>query len=309
MFREELLTVGEAFEDLIFFDLARLPGPGEEVKTSTFLRTYGGGAVITAVAAARLGLQSRIVSGLSPAAAAFLRAEKVKVRNLRRPGEPYAISAALSTRGNRSFVTFNGINDLLEERLFEPVRLSSARHVHLAFYPHQCGRWESIVDGLCRRGISSSWDFGWNEGLLGDPGFRPLLRALDYLFINEQEAILYSGKRSMPAALEFWQALGKNVVIKQGERGSEWLTPTKRLREPAPRVRVVDTTGAGDAFNGGFLYGALKGLPARKCLRIANRVGALSTRSAGGIDGLPRKGEFTFAASKTAKTRYKTGAL
>jgi sugar/nucleoside kinase (ribokinase family) len=297
MFRSELLTVGEAFEDLVFFDLARLPGSGEEVKTRTFLRTWGGGAVITAVAAARLGVKSAIVSGLSSGAAGFLRSEEIRVRNLRRPGEPHAISAALSTRRNRSFVTFNGINDVLEERLLGPVRLSSARHVHLAFYPRQCARWKTIVGGLRRRGITASWDFGWNEDLTQDGDLRPLLEALDYIFLNEQEAILYSGEKSMAAALGFWRSLGNNVMIKLGARGSEWVTPADRICEPAPRARVVDTTGAGDAFNGGFLYGVLRRRSPRECLRLANRVGALSTRAPGGIDGLPRGDELRLPSS------------
>jgi sugar/nucleoside kinase (ribokinase family) len=50
----------------------------------------------------------------------------------------------------------------------------------------------------------------------------------------------------------------------------------------------VDTTGAGDAFNAGFLAGLLSGLPARRVLRLGNTVGARSTRAVGGLDGLPR---------------------
>jgi len=94
----------------VFFGLPRLPKPGEEIKTASFYQTVGGGAVITAVAAARLGLRTSVLSGLSPAAARVLKAEGIRVRNLRRPAEPPALSVALSTKGNRSFVTFNGVN-------------------------------------------------------------------------------------------------------------------------------------------------------------------------------------------------------
>jgi sugar/nucleoside kinase (ribokinase family) len=52
-------------------------------------------------------------------------------------------------------------------------------------------------------------------------------------------------------------------------------------------VTAIDTTGAGDAFDGGFLFGVLSGRSRLDCLRLGNRVGALSTRSAGGVDALP----------------------
>jgi sugar/nucleoside kinase (ribokinase family) len=287
----DLLTAGEAFEDLIFVDLPRLPGPGEEVKTSNFVRTFGGGAVITAVAAARLGLRCGVVSGLGREAAAFLKSEGISVKNLKRPDEPHAISAALSTGNQRSFATFNGINDLLEERLLKAVRSASARHVHLALYPRDCSRWLAVLAGFRRRGISTSWDFGWNEGLLQDRSFRDLIQGLDYLFFNEQEAMLYSGKPVLSAAREHWRKHPRNVIIKLGAQGCEWVSPERCLRAAARRVRVVDTTGAGDAFNGGFLYALLRKMPRENCMRIGNRVGGLSTRAAGGINSLPRRDE------------------
>jgi len=284
----DLLTVGEAFEDLIFFGLPRLPKPGEEVKTSSFLRTFGGGAVITALAAARLGIRCRVLSGLSPASVKRLRSEGVDVSNVRRSGEPYALTAALSTGENRSFVTFNGINDMLQERLWQPLRRAAARHVHFAFYPDRCADWLPMIDALRSRGTTTSWDFGWNEGLLRDPGFEPLMRSLDYTFVNEQECVLFSRRRSRTSAMRYWKVHPRNVVIKLGSKGCEWISPGRRLRAPAPRVRALDTTGAGDAFNGGFLCGILRGMSPQNCLQVANFAGAMSTRAAGGIDGLPR---------------------
>ena len=114
MARPDLLAVGEAFEDLIFHGLARLPRPGEELKTSAFTRSVGGGAVITAIAAVRLGLRTAVMSGLAPPATALLKREGVSFRNLRQEREPAALSVALSTPKNRSFVTFTGMNEALE---------------------------------------------------------------------------------------------------------------------------------------------------------------------------------------------------
>ncbi len=283
----ELLTLGEAFEDLVFLDLQRLPKAGEEVRTSRFVHTTGGGAVITAVAATRLGLACGIWSGLGDVAVARLASEGVVVRNLKRKNEQHAISVALSTRDNRTFVTFNGVNDVLEDRLLAAVGRMRSRHVHCAFFPRDCARWIPILDRLRTQGITTSWDFGWNERLLDDRSFVPLVDRLDVLFLNEQEARLYARRRSLPAALAVWRRSERTVIVKLGADGSRWVSRALDLHVTAPRVRVVDTTGAGDAFNGGFLFARLRGHAPAAALRLGNRVGALSTRAAGGLDGLP----------------------
>jgi sugar/nucleoside kinase (ribokinase family) len=243
--------------------------------------------VITAVAAARLGVRTRVMSGVGPAAVTRLRAERVAVTNLKRPDEAHAISAALSTATDRSFVTFNGVNDVLEPRLLGARAALRARHVHFAFYPRRCGRWLPVLAALRAAGATTSWDFGWNEGLLGDARFPALLGALDYVFVNELEAPLYARQPSLDAALAAWRRAPHHTIVKLGASGSRWLARDRDLHAAAPRVRAVDTTGAGDAFNGGFLCGLLRGLPPAACLRLGNVVGAMSTRRAGGLDGLP----------------------
>lgn len=281
-----LLSAGEAFEDLVFVGLERIPGPGEEVRTDRFTTSIGGGAPITAVAAARLGLRVSLASGLSDAAARQLRHEGVRVINLRRPGEPHAVSAALSTIGERAFVTFDGVNTRLEPRLARVVRVEAATratHVHLAFYPRQCAAWASRVRRLRQRGVSSSWDFGWNDVLANDPDLAPLIDALDIVFLNEREAELYGG-----GDRRFWHRRRALIVIKRGADGSRAISADGDHAEPAPWVTPVDTTGAGDAFNAGFLVCRLKGGTLADCLRAGNRVGAASTQKAGGIDALPR---------------------
>ena len=287
--RAQLLTVGEAFEDLIFLDLPHFPREGEEVKTSRFVRTVGGGAVITAVAAARLGAQCRVLSGLSAAASRVLRAEGIRVVNIRRAHEPHAVSAALSTPGNRTFVTFNGVNDRLESRLLSTIGGRTAAHVHFALCPRQCGRWARAVSRLRAQGATTSWDFGWNPGLRRAAGFARLTAAVDVVFVNEIEALMYAGQRAIEPAVRYWRRAAANTVVKLGSRGSRWVSRDLDLIQPAPRVAAVDTTGAGDAFNGGFLYGLMNGASPRDCLRHGNFVGAQSTRAAGGIATLPRR--------------------
>lgn len=283
----DLLTAGEAFDDFIFHGLRRLPKEGEEMKTDRFARSPGGGVIITAIAAARLGLRCGALSAVSPEAARLLREEGVRVRNLRRPAEPSAISVALSTSRDRAFVTFNGINDSLPERIRFSLSRVRARHVHLALDPRGCRRWIAVVETLRRRGMTSSWDFGWNPGLERDPGFWRLATSVDYLFLNRDEAISYARARTLARALERWRDGSRHVIVKLGAAGAHAIGGGIDVRAPAMRVEAVDTTGAGDAFNAGFLVARLRGRDIHASLRLANRVGALSTRRAGGIAGLP----------------------
>ncbi|HEV2983361.1 MAG TPA: PfkB family carbohydrate kinase, partial [Vicinamibacterales bacterium] len=152
-----------------------------------------------------------------------------------------------------------------------------------------CRRWARLVSRLGARRVSTSWDFGWHPSLWRARGFRVLLRSVDYLFVNEAEARLYSGMHRDRAAAAFWKRTARNTVIKLGARGSRLVGKGIDVSAPAPRVRAVDTTGAGDAFNGGFLWGLLEGQSPRECLRVGNLVGARSTLAAGGIISLPTR--------------------
>jgi sugar/nucleoside kinase (ribokinase family) len=285
--RTELAVLGESFEDLVFFGLPRVPRPGEELKTDRFMRTVGGGAVITGMAAARMGLRTEVVSAFSPAARRTLQAARIAVRDLRRASEAHAVTVAISTAADRTFVTFGGVNDVLEPRLLAAAARVRARHAHFALFPADCRRWAAAAERLGRRGVTTSVDFGWDDRLQRHRGFRQLLATVDYVFLNQQEALLYSGARRLDRAFAYWKRHTRNVVVKLGARGSRWLSARLDLTVRPPRVRAVDTTGAGDAFNGGFLYGVLRGHPPERCLEIANFVGAMSTRAAGGIAGLP----------------------
>ena len=284
-----LLTAGEAFEDLVFVGLERLPAPGEEIKTDAFHATIGGGAVITAVAAARLGLPTAILSALSAPAVSRLRRERVRVHNLRQPREPHAITAALSTTSDRAFVTFTGVNAVLEPRLLDALAATSAGHVHLALTPLDLAAWTKCVKRLRRGGATVSWDFGWSESLALRPELPTLLDALDLVFVNELEAPLYAQVNALDDAYPPLRARKCGVVVKLGALGSRWLRSglDGDVVMPAPRVSPVDTTGAGDAFSAGFLSAWLRGSTPAMCLATGNMVGAESTRAPGGIDALP----------------------
>jgi sugar/nucleoside kinase (ribokinase family) len=284
----DLLCVGEAFDDLIFHNLPHLPKAGRELKTDAFLHTAGGGALITAVGAARLGLTVALASAVGPRGVAALGEEGVTLRNLMEPGEAAAVTVALSTPRDRSFVTFNGVNRRLEPRLLDAAAGIPARHVHVALSPTRTRSWISRLRELNARAVTTSWDFGWNEHLRSDRWFRPLLASLDIVFLNEPEARFYAGTTTIREARAFWRKTSRGAVIKRGARGSEWIAAGAWVRAPARPATPVDTTGAGDAFNAGYLAGLIDGLEPAACLDLGNRVGAASVGHPGGLTGLPR---------------------
>ena len=277
----DLVSLGETFEDLIFHDLKEWPRLGQEQRSHHLLRTWGGGALLTAVAAARQGLAVQVVSGLAPAAHRFLRREKIKVRNLRRPGEAHALTVALSTQEDRAFVTYPGVNEVLEERFLNSLTRLRGRHLHLALEPRDCQAWTAALSHLRQRKLTVSWDFGWNQELVQRPGFGQLIEHIDFLFLNESEASLYG------PGLDWSWRFG-TTIIKRGKQGCLAWSGGRKLEIAGIPVRALDSTGAGDAFNGGFLTGLLSGQDLQSSLQLGNRIGAASTLCAGGLEGLPR---------------------
>ena len=125
------------------------------------------------------------------------------------------------------------------------------------------------------------------------PGFREVCHQLDVLFLNQMEALRYTGAARLAEALRRLSNADNTVVVKKGEQGAIATARGSESVEVASiRVDALESTGAGDAFNGGFLNAWMDGAPLRDCLLAGNICGSLSTRSPGGVDSLPSRAEF-----------------
>jgi sugar/nucleoside kinase (ribokinase family) len=119
------------------------------------------------------------------------------------------------------------------------------------------------------------------------PSLPRLLRELDFLFPNEVEARAITGEKTTERALKKLADWVPVPLIKLGQAGSVAIQNKKVVRVAPLPVRAIDATGAGDAFNGGFLHGHLSAWNLEDCLRAGNVCGALATTGAGGSSVLP----------------------
>jgi ribokinase len=135
--------------------------------------------------------------------------------------------------------------------------------------------------------------------LRGSPKKSPMVelcRYTDYLVTSEKFAKSYIKQSSdYENALKKLKKLGPEIVcITLGEKGSIAIKDDYIIRQPAYDVKAVDTTGAGDVYHGGFIYGILKGYDIRKTMAFASFVSALKCRELGGRSGIPKAGEHDF---------------
>jgi sugar/nucleoside kinase (ribokinase family) len=100
--------------------------------------------------------------------------------------------------------------------------------------------------------------------------FMNLIEAhVDIVFANLKEANMLTGK-DLDESLDILSKMSDIVVIKCGSEGSWIKTKTHKIKISANKIKVVDTTAAGDMYAGGFMYGVTKGLPLEECGKIAN---------------------------------------
>jgi len=132
-----------------------------------------------------------------------------------------------------------------------------------------------------------SFDPGIIYAQRGIDELKPILTHVDILLLNKTEIEELTGLNYRDGASELISMGISVVVVKLGEDGCYITDGSKEIAVPSFKVEVVDTTGAGDAFNAGFLYGFLKGKDLEECGRLGNLVASRCIQKLGARAGLP----------------------
>jgi sugar/nucleoside kinase (ribokinase family) len=296
--RWDAVTVGQIYVDHVFSGLAHWPLPGEEVFTRNYLRELGGGAAITACGLGRLGRKTSVF-GLAgqverPWMKRRFREFGVMSRGLKQVEGSSGVTLSVSVTSERSFYSFAGANDRLGEYLASPhiiEHLQCASHVHFAV-PLERAIARLILPELKVAGCTVSLDVGWQPEWYLDAENLQTCREIDYFLPNRKEAEYLTGRKHPEEVLLGLEELGfSHVVVKLGADGAAMHNGGGMLHVGSPEVQVVDTTGAGDAFDAGLIDALLDGAGPLQALRRAAICGALSTRSAGALNSLASRAE------------------
>ncbi len=291
----DLLVPGEINPDLILSgDVIPEFGQAEKLVDSATL-TVGSSSVIFACGAARLGLKVAFV-GLCGADifGRFMLDEMsrrgVDISAVRvEPEQQTGLTVILNKGNDRAILTYPGVMaDLCAEAVTDEL-LAQARHLHVASYFLQTALQPGLPD-LFRRahnlGLTTSLDTNWDPSGQWH-GVDELLPLTDIFLPNENEAIAISGAHTGGQALKRLAKLTATIAMKRGAQGALVCRGEETASACALSGDVVDTVGAGDTFDAGFVCGFLNGWGLEKTLWLATTCGSLSTQAAGGTASQP----------------------
>jgi ribokinase len=283
----------------------RIPGPGETVIGGEFLMAAGGKGANQAVAAARLGAHVTFVACLGTdvfgdQAMAGYQREGIDTSYIVRDAEAASGVALIivDAQGENSIAVASGANARLSaadvERAADQIAHADVLLVQL----------EVPIDAV-RKAIELAHNAGVPVILNPAPAQEmdpDLLRMVTVATPNEHEIRVVVGQQDQEMAISAMLDAGtQTVLVTIGKRGVLWATNKSQTRIPAFSVKAVDTTAAGDAFNGGLACALGRGAALADAIRYANAVAALSVTRMGAQPSLPTASEVdAFLASANA---------
>lgn len=292
----DLLVVGDLNPDLILAgDVLPEFGQAEKIVSDANL-TLGSSAAIFACGAARLGLKVALAAKVGRDVFGDFVIKELEKRQvstayiLRDPLLHTGLSVILLRGADRAILTYPGAIPALKAGEIPRSLLANSRHLHLASYyllPALQPGVTALFEAARRSGLTTSMDTNYDPDGRWNGGLERVLPHTDLLLPNETECRAVAGEANLDRAIEVLATQVGTLAVKLGANGARAVRGKLQVTMPAVPVDVVDTVGAGDSFDAGFVYGYLAGWPLERSLRLAVTCGALSTRAAGGTAAQP----------------------
>lgn len=197
------------------------------------------------------------------------------------------ITVLLPHGEHRHILTYSGTIAALKASDLDMEYLKSARHFHISSLYLQCALAPELPElfrELKAEGLTLSLDTNDDPDDQWGPPLDELLSLVDVFLPNERELLRMTGKDSLESALDGLAARVPCIAVKRGPRGSVVCAEGRLITAEPVAVTPVDTVGAGDSYDAGFLHAWLNGLSYGECARAGNITGALSTLRPGGTE-------------------------
>jgi ribokinase len=295
MNRFDAVGVGALNVDKLF-RVNKIAAAEEESFITDFEETCGGSAANTIVGLARLGCNVGFIGKVGNDKEGRMLVEDFRKEHVNADGIAKAAHGRsgkalgfVDERGERALYVDPGVNDTLD---FNEVKIEYAhrtRFMHLAsFVGAKSFETQLKLLETLPSEVKVSFDPGVLYAQLGLDKLRPILRKSFVCMPNTSELELITGKSDYCMGAEFLLEIGVRIVaVKMGNRGC-YVRDGRETHLIGPfKVKVVDTTGAGDAFCAGFLYGLIKDKNLEECGRIGNFVASRKIMKMGARTGLP----------------------
>jgi sugar/nucleoside kinase (ribokinase family) len=291
---KRVLVAGELNVDLLLVGYHTFPTPGQEVLVDGFQMALGSASAICAAGLARLGTAVRFAGVIGrdlwgDYCLESLRERGVDVSAVQRHSTVHTgVTVSISSAADRALVTYLGAITALHAADISDDLLRSAQHLHVSSYYLQQGLRSECAELFSRAtalGLTTSLDPGFDPAERWDSDIREVLRSVDVFLPNESELAGITRCTDTADSLRVLQNGRTLTVAKLGAHGAVALMEGRLVAQPPFSVQPVDTTGAGDSFNAGFLHAWLQGQSLQRALMLAAACGAVSTLSVGGATG------------------------
>ena len=295
-----------------FWPVPEFPMPGRDGLVEEVKFEVGGAVLNTAIVLDRLGFKTSMLSCLgrdrwADQISDSLAESRIDLTTVQfHPTALTGINFTIVTPdGERTMFTHRGANKYYDPGLIREEIFQDADLLHISGYgllesPQRDAVWRA-VDLAKQYSVPISVDTGLEPVIKQPEDFRALVRDLTICITGLEEVkALYGSSTPEEAADQLTRQGVKIAAIKLGSKGSLVANQGKQVRMPCFEVEVVDTTGAGDSFSAGLIYGWLNDLRIEVTAILASALGALATTVNGAGMALPGKRELANFLKTTA---------
>ncbi|MEN4006930.1 MAG: carbohydrate kinase family protein [Methanobacteriaceae archaeon] len=276
------------------YNVNKIAHEDEEASIIDFNQFCGGSAANTIIGLSRLRMKTGFIGKVADDNNGNLLLENLQKEGVNSDGviinpsgKSGNVLGFVDSFGQRALYVDPGVNNLIEYSELE-IEYINSRILHLTSFVGDSYKAQEKVLKEIDDDVVVSLDPGRIYAERGWDFLKNILKRTDIILINEEELKHLTGEKTLNEGAEFLLKSGiRNVVIKRGDKGA-YITDGNEYYDLKPfKVKCIDTTGAGDAFNAGFLYGFLKNKDINESGKIGNFVASCCIMERGAVKGLP----------------------